>query len=194
MTISQDLIFGKWTLIKWESQLLDSETEDVYQDERNNIISQIQVYETDKWYSNLYSGLFKKEFNSYEDLRNYSLNFKSQKDHRGHFEVELTNIKTRNVIGEFWWTELANDDYPQNANVELSLLDYSTYGNIDNLTKDKLVFTDITEGVSINGKVNYEYAIHQLTFIRSKKSEDLKQSNVLIKSNRVYNWIKNKIN
>ena len=166
MNINKNKIFGNWQLIKWESKLLDSEYQDVYQDKRENIISNIKVWETEEWYSNLYSGLFKREFHSEEELLNFQFNFKNETDHRGHYEVELLNSMSGDYLGKFWWKDISEDDWPKNANSELSLLDYTTYGNIDKVNDQNLKFTDITEGIRINGKVNFEYAIHELTFLK----------------------------
>ena len=66
------------------------------------LISTIIVWETEEWYSKLYSGLFKRIFKSAKQLLNYKLHFKQKTDHRGHYEVELIGIETKQSIEKFW--------------------------------------------------------------------------------------------
>lgn len=190
MIIDIQKTFGKWRLKKWNSRLLDSEYQDVYQDSRNNVISEMYVWETEQWYSNIYSGLFKRDFDENDSPSQYVLYFKTDIDHRGQNEVELLNYETNRLLGKFWWKYLDNEDWPQNVNLEISLLDYKTYGNIDIVDQDKLVLTDITDGVRVNGKIIFEYGKHQLEFKRiiESKSQGEKKSSFAEKENR--SWLR----
>ena len=152
MKINKNEIFGNWQLINWESKLLESEYQDVYHDKRENVITKIKVWETEEWYSNMYSGLFKRKIQREEELSNFQFNFKKETDHRGHYEVELLNSISGKSIGKFWWKDISSEEWPPNTNLEFTLLDYSTYGNIDKINDQNIKLTDITEGVRINGK------------------------------------------